>query len=833
MLKILEDYINIVDDDVIANILKKARKLHEKRVLNLNSTFIGGGVAEILDSMVPLMNNVGINYGWRVIHGCPEFYDITKKIHNGLQGESVKFSKREKELYLEISERYSSYTHINHDYVIIHDPQPLPMACYNNQNQPWILRIHIDMSEPCESVWKFIKPFIFHYNVVIVSREEYKKKDLPIDQRVISPAIDPLSPKNITLPKKIINKYIKEFNISMDKPIITQVSRMDKWKDPLGVLKIYKKIIEKVDCRLLYCYNLATDDPEGMEIYNNLYEEAKDLIDIGDIILLGKDDKVLVNAVQQISDVVIQKSVKEGFCVLPDTKILVKNGCKEIQNIDIGDEVLTNSGQHEPVEAITRRETDNYYNIQCWKGMNIGITGEHKIFAAKRKYKQNFDKLTWIKAENLEIGDYMAVSIPNSDDLDLIIDLKNYDNKIQYDDEFVYYKYGFSGKRKFSYKDLSNLLNINKGTLERVVKYFKNNTYPKIERHKYIYSKLLELGYETPEVEKVNRFIDIKDIDIQWLCGLYIGNGSNNGKFIEICFNKNKINLAKKAKDILKTKFNKESTISIIENKAILYCSSKILVKFFKQFGSYAKNKHIPKEWLKYGKNLQYILVGLFDTDGSYYRFSATYCSINNVLIWQIWYILLTSKIPAKITENIKQNRGFKSNSTINTIRIGGKEYHRFSNVIVNKIHKPSNDNTKRQSNLCIILDDYILYPIKTIEKVNKKIYVYDLKINKTHNFIANGYLIHNCLAVTEALWKSKPVVASNVGGIPSQILNGETGYLVDPYDYQGFADRIIELLKNKKLAKCFGKRAKEYVRQNFLTTRLMDNYLDLMLELS
>lgn len=314
-MRIIEDYIGIVNDSIIADILKKARKLHEKRILNLNSTFIGGGVAEILDSMVPLMNNIGMNYGWRVLHGSQDFYNITKKIHNGLQGEPVKLSKEERNLYLRISEKFSSYTHINHDYVIIHDPQPLPMACYNKQNQPWIWRAHIDMSEPDNKLWSFIKPFIFHYNVVIVSREEYKKKDLPIEQKVISPAIDPLSSKNINLSKKVINDYIKTFNIPMDKPIITQVSRMDKWKDPIGVLRIYEKIISKFDCRLLYCYNLATDDPEGMEIYNNLYEEAHDLIEKGLIILIGKDDKTLVNVIQTISDVIIQKSIKEGFCL--------------------------------------------------------------------------------------------------------------------------------------------------------------------------------------------------------------------------------------------------------------------------------------------------------------------------------------------------------------------------------------------------------------------------------------------------------------------------------------------------------------------------------------
>jgi len=272
----LEDYLKVVDDKVVAEIFKKSRKLHKKRILNLNSTFIGGGVAEILDSLVPLMNNVGLNYGWRILHGCPDFYNITKKFHNGLQGENVRFSKKEKDLYLKVNEEFSSYTHINHDCVIIHDPQPLPMAYYLKQDQPWICRIHIDLSNPNKKLWEFLKTFIFHYNVVIVSREEYKKKDLPVEQRVISPAIDPLSQKNCSISKQTINKYIKELNIPMDKPIITQVSRMDKWKDPIGVLRIYEKVRQKIDCRLLYCFNLASDDPEGMGIYNELVAEAKE-----------------------------------------------------------------------------------------------------------------------------------------------------------------------------------------------------------------------------------------------------------------------------------------------------------------------------------------------------------------------------------------------------------------------------------------------------------------------------------------------------------------------------------------------------------------------------
>lgn len=316
MLKKIEKYSGIVDDKVIINILKKSRKLCRKKVLNVNSTFIGGGVSEILNSMIPLMNNSGLNVDWQVIHGKPEFYNITKKIHNGLQGENIILTDEEKDFYVEMNEEFPSYYHINHDFVVIHDPQPLPIVEFIKQEQPWIWRCHIDISNPNKDLWDFIKPFIFRYNIVIISHESYIKKDLPIEQRIISPAIDPLTPKNKPISKQKINKILTRLSIPTDKPIISQVSRLDKWKDPIGVLNIYKKVKSKIDCRLIYCCNIATDDPEGEKIYNQLYEEGHDLIENGDVLILTEENDLLVNTVLNISDVIVQKSIREGFCLV-------------------------------------------------------------------------------------------------------------------------------------------------------------------------------------------------------------------------------------------------------------------------------------------------------------------------------------------------------------------------------------------------------------------------------------------------------------------------------------------------------------------------------------
>lgn len=313
MLKSIEDYIPVVGDKTISSIYKRATKLYNKHIINLNSTFQGGGVAEMLSRLVPMMNQIGVNTGWRILHGNPAFYEVTKKFHNALQGESINLSQMKKNLYLDINQGFAVYTHINHDCVILHDPQPLPLIKYCHKRQPWIWRCHIDLTNPNPELWDFLKSYLLRYDVVIFSSDKYKKKDLPVEQRIIHPAIDPLSLKNRELSQKDILKYVKKAGIPTDKPIITQVSRMDPWKDPEGLLEVYDIVRKKIDCRLLYCYNLASDDPQGMEIYSRVSRKAKNMVNNGDIIFVVGNNDILVNAIQRFSTVVIQKSTKEGF----------------------------------------------------------------------------------------------------------------------------------------------------------------------------------------------------------------------------------------------------------------------------------------------------------------------------------------------------------------------------------------------------------------------------------------------------------------------------------------------------------------------------------------
>ncbi len=313
MLRSLDDYIDIVGPAPIYSVFSKVKKLYSKRICHLNATFLGGGVAEILSRLVPLMNEAGLSAEWQTIHGSPAFFDVTKRFHNALQGAPLRLSENKKNLYLEVNQEFLKFTRLDHDCVVVHDPQPLPVVKFHRKTQPWLWQCHIDISDPPEELWGFLEKFMIRYDVIILSNERYRKKDLPIDQRVIHPAIDPLSLKNRDLSNADIQRYARRQHIPTDKPLIAQISRMDPWKDPQGVLEVYKRVKEKVDCRLLYCYNLATDDPQGMDIYQQIRQKADALVKSGDVLFVVGNNDVLVNAIQRLADVIIQKSTKEGF----------------------------------------------------------------------------------------------------------------------------------------------------------------------------------------------------------------------------------------------------------------------------------------------------------------------------------------------------------------------------------------------------------------------------------------------------------------------------------------------------------------------------------------
>jgi trehalose synthase len=238
----LDDYKGIVGDKLISGIYRKARKLYGKHFLKINSHYFGSEVAEILDPLVPLMNNVDIEVDWRILRGSPDFITITNKFHNALQGGFINITPIKRQLYTGTNEAFSTYCHIDQDCVIVHDPEPLPLIRFYRKNQPWVWRCHIDLTDPNTELWEFLKGFILKYDLVVFSSEKYKKEDLPVEQRVIVPAIDPFSLKNKELSERDIVKYVKKAGIANDKPVIAHVSRMDPWKDPEGLLEIFNRV---------------------------------------------------------------------------------------------------------------------------------------------------------------------------------------------------------------------------------------------------------------------------------------------------------------------------------------------------------------------------------------------------------------------------------------------------------------------------------------------------------------------------------------------------------------------------------------------------------------
>ncbi|MHC4365282.1 MAG: glycosyltransferase [Planctomycetota bacterium] len=311
----LEDFRHIVPDERLAEIYARARGLYGKHIVHLNATYQGGGVAEILYSLVLLMNDVGIDTGWRILHGSQEFFEITKSFHNALQGKQLNLSAKKKQTYLQVNDTFSRFTHLHHDCVIVHDPQPLSLIRSYRKRQPWVWRCHIDLSDPHKELWDFLKGFLLKYDQMVVSSEKYLKDDLPVNQRLMFPAINPLSAKNREISEKTMAEYIKKAGIPTDKPVITQVSRLDPWKDPEGVIDIFRLVKEKLDCRLVFCYNVASDDPEGLLMYNKVMRKANKLVKKRDVLFVLGNNEVLVNAIQKFSAVIVQKSTKEGFCL--------------------------------------------------------------------------------------------------------------------------------------------------------------------------------------------------------------------------------------------------------------------------------------------------------------------------------------------------------------------------------------------------------------------------------------------------------------------------------------------------------------------------------------
>jgi trehalose synthase len=276
-------------------------------VVHVNSTYYGGGVAALLSSLTLLMNSVGVKTGWRVIQGSPDFFGITKKMHNALQGGDINLSDRKLQLYEEIVYENVVRNHLHHDMVIVHDPQPLPMVKHYQKRGPWVWRCHIDLSKPNPQLWQYLSPHVERYDAVILSISEYRQ-ELRTPQLFFMPAIDPFSITNRQLTEDEIDERLAHYEIPTDLPLVVQISRFDRWKDPQGVIQAFHKARKEVDATLVLLGNVATDDPEGAQVYQSLLDCREERI-----LILSHEDTALVNALQRRAAVVLQKSIREGF----------------------------------------------------------------------------------------------------------------------------------------------------------------------------------------------------------------------------------------------------------------------------------------------------------------------------------------------------------------------------------------------------------------------------------------------------------------------------------------------------------------------------------------
>ena len=289
-----------------------AEKLPKKAVQNINSTYVGGGVAEILSRMVPLLVQLGLNATWDVIKGDTDFFQVTKKFHNALHNRQETITQEDFSLFLETTRKNIAAAELKGDIIFVHDPQPLGLiGLKKDAEKKWIWRCHIDVSNPNREVWDFLNSFVTKYDAAVFSAPAFAR-ELPIRQFLISPSIDPLSDKNKELPHSVIDTVMNKYKIPRDKPIITQISRFDYLKDPLGVIQAFDMVRKSTNCRLVFAGGTATDDPESQQVLDEVKERAGNNPDIH-ILLIPPGSDIEINALQRASTVIVQKSHREGF----------------------------------------------------------------------------------------------------------------------------------------------------------------------------------------------------------------------------------------------------------------------------------------------------------------------------------------------------------------------------------------------------------------------------------------------------------------------------------------------------------------------------------------
>jgi trehalose synthase len=307
----LADYKEVAPTGTVEFLQSLSRRVQGKRLLNINSTRYGGGVAEILQCLVPMLCELGVEARWEVIKGGEAFFNITKAFHNALQGQPQEITEEMLRDYLHGNEESGRELDLDADVVLVHDPQPAALVLHRSGNSKWVWRCHIDISRPQRKVWDFLRQHVVQYDGAVFSLPKFAQR-LPIPQYLIYPSIDPLSEKNRELSQQEIGSVLESLGVPRDKPILLQVSRYDRFKDPIGVIEAYRMVKQRSECRLVLAGGAAADDPEEASILAAVKEAAGTAPDIH-ILVLPPTANLEINALQRAATIILQKSTKEGF----------------------------------------------------------------------------------------------------------------------------------------------------------------------------------------------------------------------------------------------------------------------------------------------------------------------------------------------------------------------------------------------------------------------------------------------------------------------------------------------------------------------------------------
>jgi trehalose synthase len=312
----LTDYRGIAPDNLLDDLFSIAKALKGARVVHINATPYGGGVSELLRASVPILNDLGLVAHWKTISGDARFFNVTKKIHNGLQGAADDLTETDREAYLGTCRRNAELFEEDYDFVFLHDPQPAAiLSMRGKRNARWVWRCHIDTSRPNPNIAQFLHSYMHGFDSAVFTMQEFVPADFPVARiDIIPPAIDPLSPKNMDIGDKTARRVLHWIGIPLDRPLITQVARFDPWKDPIGVITVYRMLRDEFPgLQLALIGSMAFDDPEGWDIYKKLIDETQNDPDVHIFTNLVGVGNIEVNAFQRLSQVIIQKSLREGF----------------------------------------------------------------------------------------------------------------------------------------------------------------------------------------------------------------------------------------------------------------------------------------------------------------------------------------------------------------------------------------------------------------------------------------------------------------------------------------------------------------------------------------